>query len=60
MMKVLMLCGLGSMEANAVQLLQYLSDITEMIAALAALGVSWLMYREVHRDRKDQEKNREE
>lgn len=30
-----------------------LSDFFEMIAALAALGVTYLMYREVRKNRKD-------
>ena len=37
------------------QILTYLPDFFEMVAALAALGVTWLMYREVRRDRRDED-----
>ena len=43
-------------EAHAMQNVTFLTDLFEMIAALAALGVTYLMYREVRRNRDKDEK----
>ena len=40
------------------QNIPFLTDLFEMLAAIAALGVTYLMYSEVKRNRRDDDKHK--